>query len=1072
MEHLSKIHWYLSHYRNLYFTRTLLKGTLNFLILFFSVGILLLLTDLAIHFSQSFLSFVRVLFGLYTLLMFVYYVVRPFIFWVFNLGGYNKTWIAKKIGESDPEIDDKLINILELQNLDRNNNLVDASLNQKITGINLDKFVNFFSFNTLLRHFIGFLFVIFLTGLFYFLSPNEVLYSTSRILPITNANSELPYKIEISNKKLAVDKGSDYVLKVLVKGSIIPEKLKIRYGGSDKLLRDSSNVFTYKFRSVQENLNFKIYNDEFQSDIYTLNCLPVPIIQKIRITVNPPTYTRLQKTEIQGTGNFTFPYGSTVIWNIDTYDTDSLIFVYGEKRFMAKDEDRFHINMLLTSSKEYLLIPVNKQQSKIDSLRFKTRLIPDQYPGINLNKYKASLFGDFMFGGTIQDDYGFKDLKYVIKTNDTTFKSEIPLLTNSLNQEFRYGGKLQDYSFIQAKDEVEIYLELRDNDPFAPYKMVKTKSLFTKLPDSEEMQAAEQKNMNQLKDKLKLGKNILDKVNEDQKNLRKNLLEKNLSKWERQQLAKQIETTSKEITELQKQVNQLREDLEKIQKHSVNKKLLDKKEQLEKMLDKLMDKELEKLLNDLKKLQEDLLQDKELKPQKNDFSFNDLEKELDRNIEMLKRYEVERDQEQVIDELKELSKKYKNVDSLLQKPGEQVDSLNKELENTLDKHKENLKKNQELETPLELDDFSQEKENIKNKTDQLKQDQDLQQNENNPSEDIEQLADQMQMNMQMAMQKQKGEDAEMIRELLENLLQFSYKQEELIDKFNNRQVHNFNEIRRQQAGLKPRFAIVEDSLHALMNRNAMVASAIGNQLQTIKSHFSSIQDIFQEERFSNIEIHQQKIMQSTNELILMLNESLDNMQNSMSGKGGQNKSGKKSKPGMGGMKKQQQSFKESIQKMIDELKKGSKSGKGKKGMSKQLSEMLSQQEKMQQLLQQIMQSGGVGQQSRQILKEINKMVDQNIDDIIQRNISDNMLQRQQKILNRMLEAEKAEQEREKEKKRESQAPNNYEISNPEEKYEYKEDSKSRKGIIYRKELPLKYFFQRKYDKYLNEIEKY
>jgi len=192
----------------------------------------------------------------------------------------------------------------------------------------------------------------------------------------------------------------------------------------------------------------------------------------------------------------------------------------------------------------------------------------------------------------------------------------------------------------------------------------------------------------------------------------------------------------------------------------------------------------------------------------------------------------------------------------------------------------------------------------------------------------------------------------------------------------------------------------------------------------------------------------------------------------MSGKGSQSKSGKKSKPGMGGMKKQQQSFKDALQKMIDELKKGSKSGKGKKGMSKQLSKMLGQQEKMQQLIQQLMQSGGVGQQSKQLLKEINKMVDQNIDDIIHRNISDNMLKRQQQILNRMLEAEKAEQEREKEKKRKSEAPNNFKLSNPNEKLEYKRDSISRKGILYKQELPLKYFFQRKYDKYLNEIEKY
>ncbi|WP_462281212.1 hypothetical protein, partial [Salinivirga cyanobacteriivorans] len=594
---------------------------------------------------------------------------------------------------------------------------------------------------------------------------------------------------------------------------------------------------------------------------------------------------------------------------------------------------------------------------------------------------------------------------------------------------------------------------------------------YVKLPDKNQLRAEEQKKVTNLQDKLKLGKDILEQVNKERQNLRKKLLSKDLGKWERKQLAQQIQNSSQEINKLQKQVNELREELKNIQEHSANNKLVEKKRQLEKMLDKLMDEELEKLMDELEKLQNELLNDKEIKTDEIDYSFDELEKELDRNLEMLKRYEIEKNQREVIDDLKKLSKKFENVDSLLNKQGNQTDSLKKDLEKTFDKHKENLKKNKELSSPLDLKEFAEEKQKIQKKTDQIQQDQDLNSEENNPSEDLEKLANQMQMNMQMAMQKQQGEDATMIRELLENLLRFSYKQEQLIEQFNNRQVYNFNNLRRTQSQLKAQFAVSKDSLHALMSRNAMVASSIGNQLESINTHFKAIDDEFQKERFRSIAVHQQKIMQSTNELILMLNESLNNM-SSMSGKGSQNKSGKKSKPGMGGMKKQQQSFKDALQKMIDELKKGSKSGKGKKGMSKQLSKMLGQQEKMQQLIQQLMQSGGVGQQSKKLLKEINKMVDQNIDDIIHRNISDNMLRRQQQILNRMLEAEKAEQEREKEKKRKSEAPNNFKLSNPNEKLEYKKDSKSRKGILYKQELPLKYFFQRKYDKYLNEIEKY
>ena len=1071
MKNISTIHTYLNHYRNLFFARMLLKGILVVVILFFILGLLLLLADLAIHFSSSFLNLIRTLFTLYLLGLVFYYLLRPLVLWIFNMGIYNKMWIARKIGESDSEIDDKLINILELEKLDKDNNLVTASLEQKIGHVNLNKFISFFSFKTLLNHFLGFLFIVLITVVFYALSPNEVLYSTSRILPIQNRNSQAPYSITVVNSQLKVNKGSDFNLKVKVEGAIIPDKLKLKYGGTDHLFLDSSNVFSYKFRNLRNDITFQIFNDEYESETYTLNVLPVPIIQRISISIVPPTYTNLETESVKGTGSFTFPYGSTIKWEIDTYDTDSLVLNYNSECAMIKEKDKFLYDSLLTNASEYELIPMNYEQQDVDTLRFNTRVIPDQYPAINLSQQKTSLFGEFYFSGKIQDDYGFKDFHIVFKNADTTFKNIIPLQGNNLNQEFSYGGQLKDFPFIGRGSDVEIYLVLRDNDPFAPYKKVKTRSIYVKLPDKNELRAEEQKKVTKLQDKLQLGKDILEQVNKERQNLRKKLLNKDLSKWERKQLAQQIQNSSQEINKLQKQVNELREELKNIQEHSANKQLVEKKRQLEKMLDKLMDDELEKLMDELEKLQKELLNDKEIKSDKIDYSFEELENELDRNLEMLKRYEIEKNQREVIDELNELSKKFENVDSLLNKEGNQTDSLKQDLDKSFKKHKENLKKNKELSSPLDLKEFSEEKQKIQEKTDQLQQDQDLNNEENNPSEDLEKLSKQMQMNMQMAMQKQQGEDATMIRELLENLLSFSYKQEQLIDQFKNRQVYNFNKLRRTQSGLKAQFSVSKDSLHALMNRNAMVASAIGNQLESIDTHFKAIDNEFQKERFRSIAVHQQKIMQSTNELILMLNESLDNM-NSMSGKGSQSKSGKKSKPGMGGMKKQQQSFKDALQKMIDELKKGSKSGKGKKGMSKQLSKMLGQQEKMQQLIQQLMQSGGVGQQSKQLLKEINKKVDQNIDDIIHKNINDNMLKRQQQILNRMLEAEKAEQEREKEKKRKSEAPNNFKLSNPKEKLEYKKDSKSRKGILYKQELPLKYFFQRKYDKYLNEIEKY
>ena len=1071
MENLHKIHGYLNYYRNLYFTRSILRGILMFLILILASGLLILLTDLAIHFSGFFLKFVKYLFWTFSFVAFFFFIFRPLLFWIFNIGPYNKLWVAKKIGTHDSAINDRLVNILELENQRGNQSLIAASLQQKIRSVDLSQFNSFFSFKNLLQHFIGFLLLFGIAIIFYLFSPEEIKYASSRIFPLGEQNTKLPYDIKLLNEDLSVDKGANFTLNLKISGHIKPEVLKIKHGSSTNILTDSSSHYSYTFKNVQDNIQFSIFNQEFNSQLYTLQCIPVPVLQNISIQISPPAYTGLERQSLSGSGNFTFPYGSNVLWNVDTYDTDSLMILLNELRPMVQSNDNFSHEQRLLQELDYAFVPINAQQTKRDTLRFKAQMIPDQYPKISLYRSQVDVLGEYVFQGQIQDDYGFHRFHFVIEANDTTIKTDIPLLGKNLNQEFSYGGQLEDYNNIIQNQKVEIYLLLSDNDPFYPYKKVKSNSLFAQLPDEKKVEAIEQEKVNELKNKLDFGKEILDKISKEQRSLRKKLLNKDLGKWERKQLANQIENANKEINQLQKQVNQLREELKKFQNKDLNKDLVQKKLELEKMLKKLMDEELEKLMDELKKLQDELLKNQEPNTDNFEYSMENLQKELDRNLEMLKRYEVEKDQQQVIDKLKELSKKLNNPDSLIQKEGEQTDSLKKEMQETFEKHEQNLEKNKELSAPYDLEDFKQQKRDINKKSENWNQDQDLQNSESNPSEELNQLANEMMMNMQSAKRKQQGEDATMIRQLLETLLQFSYQQESLIEKFNNRGVHNFNQLRREQVGLKERFSTAEDSLQALMERNSMVASAIGNQIGTIETHFQKIRGTFKQERFTSISIHQQRIMQSTNELILMLNESLDNMNSSMSGQGGQ-KSGKKTKPGMGGLKKQQQSFKDALQKMIDELKKGSQSGKGKQGMSKQLSKMLSQQEKMQKLLQQLMQSGGVGQQSKQILKEINRMVDQNIDDILKRDIDDNMLKRQQRIMTRMLEAEKAEEEREKEKKRESEKPNNYEISNPDEKYEYKRDRNSKKGILYKQDLPLKYFFQRKYDKYLNEIEKY
>ncbi|PLX24736.1 MAG: hypothetical protein C0599_01780 [Salinivirgaceae bacterium] len=1069
MENIKFIYKYISRTRNLYFLRSTLQGLL-YLLIFISVSFfILVLADIAIHFNSTLLSIVHSTLFVLTLLLFIYYLGKPLYYWIINTSQYDQLWFARQIGNSDNTIDDKLTNILELHKENSSNELIQSSISQKLQLINISKIDSFFSFRILLKQIYLFLSILFVLSLMAFLNPDSFNYSSQRILPIISENKELSYTIEIDKSNLEVEKGKDYYVLAKVVGLHKPENLYIEIGGIQYFMNDSSNYFTYELTNIKQDVSFKLVNEFYSSENYTLKCIPIPILKNIKLNVDPPSYTNTESFSINGSGNVVFPYGSNLTWTINTIDTDSLYFFSDSLyAFNFNSISAFEFSKQYFNDFSYQLILQNIKGNKTDSVNFEAKVIPDQYPNIKLEEYKIDFLGNFIFKGEISDDYGFKSFDFVIQFGEERIVKNIPLISSNLNQIFQYKGSLRDFEELIKNQDVELFLQVKDNDPYYPYKSSFSSSLYGKLPNQNELSSLEDMKVSSLKDKLSLGTKLLEQLNREKVNIRKKLLSENASKWEKKQLSEQLQQSNEELKQLSEQINQLREDLKEFGKFDKQTDLLQKRQQLEELLDKLMDDELKSLMEELQKLQNEIMNDEMPKMDNAELSMDELEKHLDQNLEMLKRYEVEKKQEEVIEEIRKLANEFNDIDN--PKSTEEIEDLKKQVDSTFQKHSDNIEQNKNLQDPLELSEFSKEKKEIQDQKDEINSSEDLQDPDKNPGDELDELANQMEMNMNMAMQQQQGEDAAMIRDLLENLLQFSFMQETYIDQFNNYEQFNLNKLKRKQINLEERFSTLEDSLNALMSRNAMVALSIGNQIKNIKFNFRAINKTFEAERFQTIQIYQQVIMQSANELILMLNESLDQM-NSMSGMGGQcKKKGNKSKPGMNGMKKKQESMKKSLQQMIDQMKKGSQSGKGQKGMSEQLSKMLGEQEKLQQMLQQMMQSGEVGQTTRQLLQEINKMVDRNIDDIIKRNINDNLIRRQNQILNRMLEAEKAEEEREKDKKREAEQPNNYEISNPKDIFEYKEEQKSQKGILNKKKLPLKYFFQRKYDKYLNDVE--
>jgi hypothetical protein len=152
--------------------------------------------------------------------------------------------------------------------------------------------------------------------------------------------------------------------------------------------------------------------------------------------------------------------------------------------------------------------------------------------------------------------------------------------------------------------------------------------------------------------------------------------------------------------------------------------------------------------------------------------------------------------------------------------------------------------------------------------------------------------------MEAGEQDQMDEDIAVLRQILDNLLAYSFSQEDVMKQFKGlkRGSPSFNKNLKIQQDLKQQFKHVDDSLFALSLRNPKIAEEVTTEVGNVQYNVEKAIETLAEANVVKGVYHQQYATSSANKLADMLAATLNNMQMSMSMSG----SGKgKPKPGQG-----------------------------------------------------------------------------------------------------------------------------------------------------------------------------
>ncbi|WP_187263439.1 DUF4175 family protein [Pontibacter beigongshangensis] len=1045
---LNQLMHQLQEYKKKFYLNMLLRGSIFAIGMLISIYVVYSLLEYMFYFPQYVRGFL--LFSFIGLVLYVFFrwIALP----ISALANLKKVLTdeqaAQQVGTYYPEIKDKLLNAIQLQNLDKTNDLIAASINQRsgqLLKFRFTEAVKFKENKSLLKYAALPAGIALLIALVY---PTIFVQGTERIIHYKKFYAPVaPFTFEVQNDQLQTYRGEDFELKLAIEGKSIPSEVFLHYNGRrQKLTRNSSGLYTYTFKQLQKPVNFRMEGSGFYSEDYNLRLLSRPNLKDFEMQIAYPDYLNRKTETIKNTGNATIPEGSTLTWNFAATETDSIRLTFQEpaQTIAAKQEGNvFKADKKFDKSQAYSIKLQNAHSSNKEDISYQINTIPDKHPQISIEQFQdTALYNFLVVGGDVSDDYGLTALQLHYRINnektapDAKFKSRaLPLNKNQLSQTYYYQWNTANLS-LQPGDRIEYFVQVWDNDGLRGRKSARTRTFEMKVPTKKELEKELASNAQSVQSQISKSLEKSTQLNQELNKTEEKLKTKREMSWQDKKLLEDLVAKKKQLEQDISSMKDLYDQLNQKQNmHSEqNKQLAEKAEELKKLMNDLLDDETKKLYEELEKLlQQQKPNDPELQKllSKLDNRERNLEKELERALELFKQLQFEQKLDNIANQLDKLGKEQQELAKETEDKtakNEKLQEEQKEIAQNFEDLKKQLEElsdlNKELEHPNQMEDLKQDEQQIEQDMQQSQEQLQKQQNKNasesqqKAGQKMQEMAQKMEEMQESMSMESMSENLDNLRDILENLIKLSFDQEDVMKSFRgvNQRDPRFISLSQQQLNLRDNAKVIEDSLYSLAKKVFQLQSFVTREVAQMNQGMDNTMKELRDRNIGKATAQQQLAMTSMNNLALMLNDALTQMQQQMQQQMPGNQAGKKkgNKPQPGDIGQMQ----DQLNKKIEDLKKGGKSGKA---LSEELAKLAAEQEALRNALKEMEQMGKKpGENGKDgDMGNISKMMEQTEADLVNKRLTEQTIMRQREILTRLLQAENSMKERELDNKREA-----------------------------------------------------
>lgn len=996
----------------------------------------------------------------------IIFFLRPFFSALGILKRRTDLELASIAGEHFPAIKDRLYNLLQIAEerkrgaLRYSAELIDASYGDLAGAVESNDFNRSITFQKPAQIGRSVVYGLIFFGIVYLVSPH---YFGDAMYRVAHFNKEFetpqPFTLSIEPGDIEAVRGDSVTIRVHVKGEPQPEVLLFtRQEGQvdfEKIVvnQKSGSTFTHAISQLRRTTEYYAAREDQKTKQHIITVHDRPSIRSLQVTLNYPTYTAMPARSLdENTGNITAIRGTRAAIeiasnkelagaNIIFRDRDPVeMEIDGRNahaRFTVNRDDSYHIELKDTDGIQ-----------NENPIEYAIRMVEDEYPivaivepGRDIN-IDENLRLPMLF--RIRDDYGFTRLQLGYRLHYSRYEQpheeykyiEIPIPSGASTDEIiEYLWDVRQLMSLAPEDVVSYYAVVYDNDTVSGPKRGESESYIFRLPSLDEVFAEIDKQQSKSREDLEYSVEEAEKLRRELDDVRKELqLAQHELNWEREQRMQDVLDRYEEMQQSLEQMGQdLEEMVDEMQRHDVlSPETMEKYLELQELYQQLTDPEFKAAMEKLREAL-DKMDPNELREAMQNMSFNEeqFRQTLERTLNLLKRVQIEQKvdellkrAEQMVEDQEAIEEEMAGMDEP-DKSGQQLEQQLEDLKRQLDRMMEELadlqRRMEEFPTEMPLDDLqktmddmtaAEMQERIEQIQQQMQQGdmQQAQQQQQQLQSDVNQMQQNLANMQQSLLEDQIRRIVNEMRRSLRNINELSKRQEELRDDTRSLEPNSqlFRENARSQSEVMSDLSNVVDDLVALSQKTFAITPDMG---RAIGRSFQQMQEALERldaRSGSQASERQGGAMSSLNEASLMLQQSLQAM---MQGNG------------QGGM----QGFLQRLQNMAgqqQQINLGTQElGDGQMTMEQQaqMGRLAAEQDMVRRSLEELqreMQDSGARERILGDLERIEQEMREVVSGLSADELQPETIQRQERILSRLLDAQRSIRERDYEERRE------------------------------------------------------